>query len=61
LDDPPAPDVLRQRARAFSVERSIDEYERLALALTGRQERAGGPLCGGAPAGQEDALAPGRF
>ena len=31
LDDPPAPETLRQRASVFSVERAIDQYERLVV------------------------------
>jgi glycosyltransferase involved in cell wall biosynthesis len=34
LDDPPAPEVLRERASLFSVERAIDQYERLIVAVT---------------------------
>lgn len=61
LDDPPAPEWLRQRASVFSVERAIDQYEQLAVRLSHQRERAGGLVCGGEPDSQVDALAPGRF
>ena len=41
LDDPPAPEVLRQRAAVFSVERAIDQYERLVVGLVREREPAG--------------------
>jgi glycosyltransferase involved in cell wall biosynthesis len=61
LDDPPAPEVLRRRAGVFSVERAIDQYERLAVGLTHQRERAGGLVSAAAPDAREGALAPGRF
>lgn len=61
LDDPLAPEALRQRASVFSVERAIDQYEQLAVKLIHQREWAGGVVCGGVPDSQGDALAPGRF
>ncbi|MGH6903124.1 MAG: glycosyltransferase [Geminicoccaceae bacterium] len=61
LDDPPAPEMLRQRAGVFSVERAIDQYEQLAVGLTHQRARAGGLVAAGAPDAREGALAPGRF
>jgi glycosyltransferase involved in cell wall biosynthesis len=61
LDDPPAPEMLRQRADAFSVERAIDQYERLAVGLTHQRERAGGRVAGGALESRGDDLAASRF
>ncbi|MGH6896877.1 MAG: glycosyltransferase [Geminicoccaceae bacterium] len=61
LDDPLAPEVLRQRASLFSVDRAIDQYEQLVVELTHQRERAGGRVSGGAPEGRGGALASGRF
>jgi glycosyltransferase involved in cell wall biosynthesis len=44
LDDPPAPEVLRQRASIFSVDRAIDQYERLVVGLIHPREKAGEPM-----------------
>jgi glycosyltransferase involved in cell wall biosynthesis len=41
LDEPPAPEALRQRATVFSVERAIDQYERLVAGLARAREQAG--------------------
>jgi glycosyltransferase involved in cell wall biosynthesis len=46
LDDPLAPETLRQRAAAFSVERAIDQYERLILSMIHTREEAFGPMSG---------------
>jgi glycosyltransferase involved in cell wall biosynthesis len=41
LDDPPDPEALRQRATVFSVERAIDQYERLVVDLVRERAQAG--------------------
>jgi hypothetical protein len=41
LDDPPDPEALRQRATVFSVERAIDQYERLVAGLVRERAQAG--------------------
>jgi glycosyltransferase involved in cell wall biosynthesis len=61
LDDPPAQEMLRQRATAFSVERAIDQYEELVVGLVHQQDGASGLLPTCAPAARGGALAPTRF
>lgn len=44
LDDPPNPAVLRRRAADFSVERAIDQYHELVLAVAATEPAGGSTL-----------------